>query len=151
MWAEKAETSSLAQNVAPTKGDDAGDKGRRNKEHGWIGIPSKLHVKAQSKQEEGLTSGLGMEEGNRTEETGRAVKTELYTGTLCCQTEQSKPPAKKTTGQQANQQRMAEFTREEAQTRAQCRQPECSWPYDVTGRGDALTGDFLARKEERWV
>lgn len=65
MWAEKAETSLLAQNVAPTKGDDVGDKGRRNKEHGWIGIPSKLHVKAQSKQEEGLTSGLGMEEGKQ--------------------------------------------------------------------------------------
>lgn len=67
MWAEKAETSSLGQNVAPTKGDDVGDKGRRSKEH-------KLHVKAQSKQEEGLTSsekrkkaasGLGMEGGKQ--------------------------------------------------------------------------------------
>lgn len=35
------------------------------------------------------------------------------------------------------------------QTREQCRRPARSWPRDVTGRGDALTGDFVAREEER--
>lgn len=55
MWAEKAETSLLAENVAPTMGDGVGDKGRRNKEHGWMGIQSKLQMKAQFEQEEGLT------------------------------------------------------------------------------------------------
>lgn len=116
-------------------------------------------MKVQSEQEEGLTSsgkrkeeasGLGMEEGkqNRGDRKGSQDRA-IYRDSVLSATEQSKPPAKKTTGQQANQQRMAEFTREKVQTRAQCRQPECSWPHDVTGRGNALTGDFLARKEER--
>lgn len=95
-------------------------------------------MKIQSEQKEGLissgkrkeaASGLGMEEGkqNRGDRKGSQDRA-IHRASVLSETEQSKPPAKETTGQQANQQRMAEFTRDEVQTREQCRRPECSWP-----------------------
>lgn len=95
MWAEKAETSLLAENVAPTTGVGVGGKRRGNKEHGWIGIQSKLHMKVQSEQEEGLTSsekrGLGMEEGkqNRGDRKGGQDRA-MHRASVLSATEQSK-------------------------------------------------------------
>lgn len=95
MWAEKAEASLLAENVAPTTGVGVGDKRRGNKEHGWIGIQSKLHMKVQSEQEEGLTSsekrGLGMEEGkqNRGDRKGGQDRA-MHRASVLSATEQSK-------------------------------------------------------------